>query len=59
MPTCSVKAVTFRASQDGATAIEYALIASAVALAIVTPLAFMGDQLGSTYETIGSLMSFM
>jgi pilus assembly protein Flp/PilA len=40
-------------NEKGATAIEYALIAGGIALAIVAPVAFMGEGLSSTYTTIG------
>lgn len=59
MPTSSRSLQRLINCQNGATAIEYALIASAVALAIVSPLVFLGDQLGGTYDTIGSLMASM
>jgi pilus assembly protein Flp/PilA len=41
----------------GATAIEYALIASGIALAITVPLLLLSGTLDSTYQTIGSYLS--
>ncbi len=46
-------------NSSGATAMEYALIASAIALAISIPLIALGDGLLATYEVIGSLMTLI
>ncbi len=54
----ALKPGSAKGNDSGATAIEYALIASAVALAIALPLVTLGEGLGSTYETIGSYLSF-
>ena len=43
----------------GSTAIEYALIASAIALAISIPLIVLGDGISATYEVIGSLLTLI
>ncbi len=42
----------FVAGEQGATAIEYALIAGGVFLAIILPVNLMGSKLSATYATI-------
>ena len=42
----------FLHDESGVTAIEYSLIASAVALGIVVPVAGIGDKLDATYAQI-------
>lgn len=44
-------------SQDGATSIEYALIASMIAMAIVAGVQLMGTQLSTVYVAIGSALN--
>ncbi len=44
---------TFYRSQSGATAIEYALIASLISIAIVVGLTATSGQVRSLYTTIG------
>ncbi len=44
----------FAKNEDGATAIEYGLIASLIAVAIVVILGTVGDQLVSTFESVES-----
>lgn len=39
-------------SEEGATAIEYGLIAGGISLAIVAALFAFGDQLGETFGTM-------
>jgi Flp pilus assembly pilin Flp len=51
-----VRVVPLATDLRGAAAIEYALIASAISIAISIPLIVLGDGLGSTYEVIGLLM---
>jgi Flp pilus assembly pilin Flp len=46
----SVKA--FAGDEDGATAIEYALIATAIFLAIVPPMTVIASRMGTTYQSI-------
>ncbi len=43
-------------SQDGATAIEYALIASMIAMAIIIGVQTMGVQLSTVYVEIGNAL---
>jgi pilus assembly protein Flp/PilA len=46
----------FFANEDGATAIEYALIASLIALVIITTVTAVGTSLSSTFNSVaGSL----
>jgi pilus assembly protein Flp/PilA len=40
--------------EDGATSIEYALIASMIAMAIIIGVQTMGTQLSSTFNHIGN-----
>ncbi len=44
-------------SEDGATAIEYGLIAGGISLAIVAAVFAFGDDLETVFTTIGSAMS--
>jgi pilus assembly protein Flp/PilA len=43
--------------QRGATAIEYGLIVALIAIAAVSALQGMGDQLGTTFNTTSSSMA--
>lgn len=38
--------------EDGATAIEYGLLAALIAVAIITTLGLLGTQLNTTFETV-------
>jgi pilus assembly protein Flp/PilA len=42
----------FAGDEAGATAIEYGLIASLIALAVVTAATQMGDKLGTMFDNI-------
>jgi pilus assembly protein Flp/PilA len=44
----------FIASESGATAIEYALIASLIAIAIITALTNLGTRLSTTFREVAS-----
>ena len=44
--------VTARRSEDGVTAIEYGLIASLIAVAIIAALLAVGGKLTGTFNTI-------
>jgi pilus assembly protein Flp/PilA len=44
----------FLSNQDGATAIEYALIASLIAVAIIGALTTLGTNVSSTFSEVGS-----
>jgi pilus assembly protein Flp/PilA len=44
----------FLSNQDGATAIEYALIASLIAVAIIGALTTLGTKLSSTFSEVAS-----
>ena len=44
-------------SEGGATAIEYALISSMIAMAIVVGVQLMGTQLSTTYVEIGNALN--
>ena len=43
---------SFFVAEDGATAIEYGLIAALVSVAAITALSAMGDSLGSLFGTV-------
>ncbi|RME68957.1 MAG: Flp family type IVb pilin [Alphaproteobacteria bacterium] len=45
---------TFFKSEDGATAIEYGLIAALVSIAAVTALTSLGTSLSATFTTVAS-----
>jgi len=47
----------FRRSSDGATAVEYALLATCIAVAIVAAVGFLGTQINTTYTNIGSALN--
>jgi pilus assembly protein Flp/PilA len=42
----------FLKNEDGATAIEYGLIAALIGVAIITAVGLVGDQLETTFEDI-------
>lgn len=44
--------IRFLKEENGATAIEYGLIASLVAVAIVTALSLLGDSLTGVFTTV-------
>jgi pilus assembly protein Flp/PilA len=44
----------FVANESGATAIEYALIASLIAVAIITALTALGTRLSTTFGEVSS-----
>ena len=46
----------FVADQDGATAIEYALISSLIAIVLVTVLTNLGTRLSSEFSEISSAL---
>ena len=47
-------AVRFRSCATGATAIEYCMVASLMAIATITALHAFGSSMTRMYETIGS-----
>jgi pilus assembly protein Flp/PilA len=47
---------TFLSNQDGATAIEYALIASLIAVFIIAALAALGTNLSSEFAEVGAAL---
>lgn len=51
------KAWRFFNSEDGATAIEYGLIAAAIAVAIIAAAFAVGDDLSNLFNTIASNVS--
>lgn len=44
--------VKFKRDENGATAIEYGLIAGLIAVAIIVAVGVIGDDLNTTFETI-------
>ena len=44
------------ADESGATAIEYGLIASLIAVAIITAVSTLGTNIGNTYNFVASSM---
>ncbi|MGA2493917.1 MAG: Flp family type IVb pilin [Roseiarcus sp.] len=46
----------FRSNQDGATAIEYALIASLIAVFIIGALSALGTNMSSEFTQIGGAL---
>jgi pilus assembly protein Flp/PilA len=51
------KLMSFIQEEDGITAIEYALIATGIAVAISVTVFLVGGQLNSFFETISSLLA--
>ncbi len=49
--------VTLRDDETGATAIEYGLIAALIAVAAITAMKGLGNQLKTTFNTTSSQMS--
>jgi pilus assembly protein Flp/PilA len=47
----------FVANESGATAIEYALIASLVAVAIIVSLQTLGTNIAATFTKVGNAMA--
>ena len=46
-----------RRSEEGATAIEYGLIAALIAIALIVALSFIGTELGDLFNKVGSTLS--
>ena len=51
------KMIGFIRDEDGATAIEYGLIAALVSVAAIGALTAMGDSLSTMFETVSSALS--
>jgi len=49
--------IGFFKDEDGATAIEYGLIAALVSVAAIGALTAMGDNLSTMFETVSSALS--
>jgi len=49
--------IRFLKDENGATAIEYALIAAGIALAIITVVKGVGTKLNTTFSSISSLLN--
>ncbi|WP_420177828.1 Flp family type IVb pilin [Kerstersia gyiorum] len=49
--------VRFLKDEDGATAIEYGLIAGLIAVVIIASLTLLGDQLKVSFEKIGTAIT--
>ncbi len=45
---------SFTKNEDGATAIEYGLIAAGIAVAIIVAVGLIGDELGVLFNSISS-----
>jgi len=46
----------FARNDDGATAIEYALIASLIAVVIISAVTFLGTQVSNTFNEVGNAL---
>jgi pilus assembly protein Flp/PilA len=44
-------------NEEGATAIEYGLIAALIAVAAITAMSSLGNELGNTFNNVGNEMS--
>jgi pilus assembly protein Flp/PilA len=49
--------IKFLKDEDGATAIEYGLIAALIAVAIITAVTAVGDNLSSTFTDVASAVA--
>jgi pilus assembly protein Flp/PilA len=49
---------TFLNAEDGATAIEYALIAALIAVVIIGSVSLLGTQVSSTFDMIAGALPF-
>jgi len=47
----------FRKDEEGATAIEYGLIAALIAVAAITAMSSLGDQLSTTFNDVTTARS--
>jgi pilus assembly protein Flp/PilA len=47
----------FLRNQDGATAIEYGLIAAGISVAIIATVAGLGTKLNSTFTTVNNALN--
>jgi len=47
----------FARDVDGATAIEYALIASLISVVIISAVAFVGTKVSNTFNEIGNALN--
>lgn len=47
----------FRKSEDGATAIEYGLIAALIAVVIIVAVTTVGTELNQTFSTVGAKLT--
>ena len=47
----------FLKDESGATAIEYGLIAALISVTIIAAVTTLGDQLNTTFETMGTEMT--
>jgi pilus assembly protein Flp/PilA len=56
MNVLSTKILSFFLSDEGATAIEYGLIAGGIALAIVAVIFSLGTDVRTVFNTLGSTM---
>ena len=53
----TAKMIAFMRDEDGATAIEYGLIAALVSVAAIGALTAMGNSLTSMFNTVSSALS--
>jgi len=49
--------IKFLKDEEGATAIEYGLIAALIALAIISGVTILGNTLGNAFNAIGNSVS--
>lgn len=57
MLSAIAKLRSFLKSEDGATAIEYGLIAAGIAVAIISAVFIVGDELSNIFGVIGDTVS--
>ena len=52
-----IRICRFRKNQDGATAIEYGLIAALIAVVIIAAVTTVGTELNVTFTTVGTKLN--
>jgi pilus assembly protein Flp/PilA len=55
-PTLAASLLRFLRDEDGATAIEYAMIASGIAVAIATTIVSLGSSVTGLYSSVSNVM---
>jgi pilus assembly protein Flp/PilA len=52
-----MKLISFHADRSGVTSIEYAIIASLIAVVIISPTTLLGQNVSGTFSTIATIFT--